>query len=214
MSHRNEDFLESLAQLRWPFGLAVGLPAFALLYWGVPFAATQVDDRYLALVAGSSLLKPIAWLLLVVGAIGTLLKRFRTTRRRTAVVAQTGRGTLQSLTSAQFVLLVAEAYRRLGYSVEKAGHGGAHADVDLLLRKDGALTLVQCQHWKAPQVGVWVARELETAMKHRGADAGKLICTGAISADCSRFAVGKPIELVDGPMLTRLVAGLNPLELS
>jgi restriction system protein len=104
---------------------------------------------------------------------------------------------------------VAEAYSRQGYRVEETGQGGADGGIDLLLTKDGATTLVQCKQWRARQVGVSVVREMFGLMHHHGAAAVKVVCTGVFSSDCYRFAVGKPLELVDGEALLELVKAVQ-----
>ena len=63
------------------------------------------------------------------------------------------RGSLVALDWREFESLIQEAFRRKGYlSVET--QYGADGDYDISLRKDGALYLVQCKHWKKRRVGV------------------------------------------------------------
>jgi restriction system protein len=56
---------------------------------------------------------------------------------------------------------------------------------------------------------VSVVREMFGLMHHHHAAAVKIVCTGVFSADCFRFAVGKPLELVDGQELARLVGSVR-----
>jgi restriction endonuclease Mrr len=50
-------------------------------------------------------------------------------------------------------------------------------------------------------------------MQHEGTPRGFLVTTGSISAAASRWAQGKPIELIDGPRLALLASGqANPAE--
>jgi restriction system protein len=55
---------------------------------------------------------------------------------------------------------VGEAFRRQGYTVEETSLGGADGGIDLILRKDGRRTLVQCKQWKRQRVGVNIVREM------------------------------------------------------
>jgi restriction system protein len=98
-----------------------------------------------------------------------------------------------------------ESFARQVYSVEVTGQGGADGGIDLLLRKDGAVTLVQCKLWRSRQVGVCVVCEIFGLMHHHQAAAVKIVCTGVFSSDCYRFAVGKPLELVDGEALLAVI---------
>lgn len=100
-----------------------------------------------------------------------------------------------------FEALLGEAYRRKGYRVVETGRGGADGGIDLALTRDGALTLVQCKHWKARQVGVTVVRELLGVMTARKAAAGIVVTSGRYTDEARRFARESGVELVDGTAL-------------
>jgi len=104
-----------------------------------------------------------------------------------------------------FEQFVAEAYRRQGFHVEHTG--GTHPDggYDLVLLRDKASLLVQCKHWLAYQVGVPRVRELVGAMHKVGATGAILVTTGFFTAPAKQFAIGMPIELVDGEGLIKLL---------
>lgn len=105
-----------------------------------------------------------------------------------------------------FEALLGEAYRRKGYRVVETGRGGADGGVDLALARDGALTLVQCKHWKARQVGVTVVRELLGVMTARKAAAGIVVTSGRYTDEARRFARESGVELVDGTALQAMLA--------
>ncbi len=65
--------------------------------------------------------------------------------------------------------MVGEAYRRQGYAVEESLAGGADGGIDLILRKNGQTTLVQCKRWKTQSVGAPVIREMFGLLAHHGA---------------------------------------------
>jgi restriction system protein len=115
---------------------------------------------------------------------------------------------MRSLTWQEFERLVGEAYRRRGYSVVPMGGGGADGGVDLVLTKDGT-SLVQCKHWKAYRVGVKEVRELFGIVTAEKAKTGILITSGHFTDEAKAFAAGKPLELVDGHGLLRLVQGVQ-----
>jgi restriction system protein len=209
---RNEGLLETLGALPWPAGIAFGLLGFATFRWGVGWYASSAGGRLgeafgKAVLSGG--LEPIAWLFLALGFIGAGMSAFRSRDRARLLDEQKDMDSVRGLSWARFEQLVGEAYRRQGYSVEETGQGGADGGIDLLLRKDGAVTLVQCKYWRSRQVGVSVVREMLGLMQHHQAAEGKIVCTGVFSADCFRFAVGKPIELVDGRELARLVSSVR-----
>jgi restriction system protein len=105
-----------------------------------------------------------------------------------------------------FEALLGEAYRRKGYRVAETGRGGADGGIDLALMRGGALTLVQCKHWKARQVGVTVVRELLGVLTARKAAAGILVTSGRFTDEARRFARDTGVELVDGMALQALLA--------
>ncbi|CAE6846161.1 hypothetical protein XA1311A_39880 [Xanthomonas arboricola] len=153
----------------------------------------------------SGMLAPLAWMLLGVCWLAALFSYLGTRSRRRFLETRT---TLESLSTGgwrQFELLVGEAFRRQGYSVEETGLGGADGGIDLILRKDGRRTLVQCKQWKRQQVGVSVVREMYGLLAHHQAHAVKIACIGTYTKDAERFAEGKPIELIDGERLLEMI---------
>jgi restriction system protein len=108
-----------------------------------------------------------------------------------------------------FETLVAEAYRRQGYTVQKSPGAGPDEGVDLTLRKDGCVTVVQCKQWRAWKVEVKVVREIYGLMTDKRAEAAIVITSGAFTKEAKAFAHRKPIELVDGPQLATLIRGVQ-----
>lgn len=109
----------------------------------------------------------------------------------------------------QFEQLTGEAFRRQGYIVEENGLVGADGGIDLILRKNGQTTLVQCKQWQNRQVGVTVVREMYGLLMHHQAAAVKIVALGNYTQDARRFAQGKPIELIHGGELIATVRKLQ-----
>src|SRR5690606_29936877 len=76
-------------------------------------------------------------------------------------------------TWSEFEGLVAEFFRRQGYSVRES-EPGPDGGIDLDLRRDGERHLVQCKNWSRP-VGVKVVRELKGVMAQEGVPEGTLV---------------------------------------
>lgn len=125
-------------------------------------------------------------------------------KRRKLLVSQKELDDLRALTWQDFEVLVAEAYRVAGYQVTETG-SGPDGGIDLVLKKSGLTTVVQCKRWKTRQVGVSPIRELYGVMVAEGADAAIFVCSGGYTAEAMIFAKGKAITLVDGPDLLELV---------
>jgi restriction system protein len=147
----------------------------------------------------------MAFGLLALSAISAL----RSLKTRGILDAQNGIETLREMRWKSFEDILAEVYRRQGYKVEEMLGGGADGGVDLILRKNGSATVVQCKRWKGRRVPVQVVRELYGVMVDRGAWAAKVVATTTFTPDAVTFANGKPIELVDSAGLIRLVRGVQ-----
>jgi restriction system protein len=122
---------------------------------------------------------------------------------------QTGIDSIRELPWKRFEDLLGEAYRRQGYKVEETLGGGADGGVDLVLGRDGAVTLVQCKRWKGKPVPVQTVRELFGVLHDRGAASAKLVATSRFTPEAIAFAKGKPIELVDSTAILRLLRGVQ-----
>ena len=91
-----------------------------------------------------------------------------------------------------------------GYIVESTPRSGDQG-IDLILRKNGETTLVQCKSRKSP-VGPAVARELLGSLVAfpGGADKAILACTGGFTKGVYEFVRDQPIQLIDASDLVTL----------
>jgi restriction system protein len=117
---------------------------------------------------------------------------------------------LNGMTWQEFEMLVGEAFRRKGYTVNETGGGGADGGVDLVLRKGGEKFLVQCKQWKAYKVGVTTIRELYGVMAAGGAAGGFVVTSGVFTQEAKTFAEGRNIDLIDGAELTAMIKNIQP----
>lgn len=148
---------------------------------------------------------PFAFLFLCISG----LSLFRARKTASMLDRQTGLESLLELSSKRFEDLLGEAYRRQGYKVKETLGGGADGGVDLVLRRDGQQTLVQCKRWNGRAVPVQTVRELYGVLHDRGAVAAKLVATTTFTPDAVAFAAGKPIELVGSDALLELLRGVQ-----
>ena len=95
-------------------------------------------------------------MLLLLGGIAGGFSWFRARSRAHLLEEQSGIDSLKAMSWARFEQLVGEAYRRLGYQIVETGQGGADGGIDLLLRKGGQTTLVQCKQWRTQKIGIAV----------------------------------------------------------
>lgn len=103
-----------------------------------------------------------------------------------------------------FEELVAETYRALGNAAWRVGKSGDHGvDVEVRTPK-GERWIVQCKRYR-DSVGERVVRELYGALVSEGAERGVLVTSAEVTPPAEAWARDKPIDLVDGAGLLRLV---------
>jgi restriction system protein len=212
MAKRKEGGFELLASMPWPVPLGLGVVGYVGIRYGIGWLFGASQNIYLAGLArqiSSEAFAPFAWLVLGACWLAALASYIGAKGRRRLLDTQTGLDSLRALSWRQFELLVGEAFRRQGYTVQETGQGGADGGVDLMLRKDGKLTLVQCKRWKAQRVDVKVVREMQGLLAHHGASEVKIIAVGEFTADALGFAAGKPIELITGTALLEMVLSVQ-----
>src|SRR5262245_42460361 len=105
-------------------------------------------------------------------------------------------GLLDFLAPGAFEAWVGDRFRALGYDVRANPSRGDHG-ADLLVRRAGELTVVQCQHWPNGAVGEPVLRDLLGAMHHFGAGRAVLATTGRLTRAARAWLRGKPLEAWD-----------------
>lgn len=208
MARRKESGFELLASMPWPVPVILGVIGFVGVRYGIRWFLGASQDPLLQ-GFGRELSKgaytPFAWMVLALcwfAAIGSFIRR---KQRRHLLEVQTGLDSVRALTWRQFEMLVGEAFRRDGYTVEENTHSGADGGIDLMLRKDHKLTLVQCKQWRTQHVDVKVVREMYGLLMHHRAAAVKIVAIGDYTSDARRFAYGKPVELISGDALLDMV---------
>lgn len=212
MPKRKESGFELLASMRWPVPAVFGIVAYVGIRYGIGWLFGSSQNIYIASLArqlSSPAFAPFAWLMLGACWLAALVSYMGARGRQRLLETRTGLDSLHALSWRQFELLVGEAFRRQGYAVQETGLGGADGGIDLVLRKEGKLTIVQCKRWKTQRVDVKVVREMYGLLAHHGASDVKIIAIGAYTADAQRFAAGKPIELISGPALLDMVRSVQ-----
>ena len=108
----------------------------------------------------------------------------------------------------EFERVVAEVFRRRGYSLIEQDGNQPNGDIDLILRKDGEVILVQCRHWQFHQVDLAIIREQFGILSASKASRVFVLTAGSFTEDAIAFAAGKPMQLIDGPKLFELLLEL------
>lgn len=213
-----KDILDLVAMLPWQAGVVLAVVSYFGFHYMAglsPPSPTGIQDlggvfaRQLA-ITGGTLLQYIAPLVCLFGAVSSALLRRRSGELHDAVATTPTRQTLDSMSWSEFESLVAEAYRRKGYTVTPRGGNGPDGGVDVELHQGKDKYLVQCKQWKARKVGVAPVRELYGVMAAERAVGGFVVTSGDFTDEAMRFAEGRSIKLVQAEGLLRLVSGGNP----
>lgn len=212
-----EDLIDMTSKLPWWMGVAFAVAAYFWLHGVATSDVTVVvQPGKMDAFVGQNLFKSLAgvgqYLLPFIFLVGAAMSAYgRYTRRalHAQVAGSPHRGALNEMSWKQFEALVGEAFRRKGYSVTETGGGGADGGIDLALKKDGEISLVQCKQWRALKVGVTTVRELYGVMAANGASGGFVVTSGAFTDEARAFAVGRNIELLDGKALHALIRGVK-----
>jgi restriction system protein len=201
---REKGIFEFLAVAPWWLSIIVGV----LVYAACKAAPSFLHFSSPLLAAVNILTVVVArnghWFALpfVIVAGGAAFNR----RRRARLLAeQTGIESIRDLSWQDFELLVGEAFRARGYTVDETGGGGADGGVDLCLRRDGKTYLVQCKRWRERQVPVTAVRELLGVVAAEKAAGAYFVCCGSFTPDARQFASETGIVLVDGGELLQLI---------
>jgi restriction system protein len=210
LARQSRSVFDKLVTYPWWFNVILAIVVyFSFKYW-IPSITFQ-EPFYKGMAMTAKIAAPAVTGLLFFVAV---LSAFNSLRKGGLLDRQKGMGTLRTISWQKFEVLVGETYRRKSYTVSESGGGGADGGVDLILRKNGEKLLVQCKHWKMAKVGVKVVRELYGVVAAEGATGGVVISSGTFTQESRDFARGKPIELVDGSELIKLIADVQKIPLS
>jgi restriction system protein len=208
-----EGLMDLVAMLPWWAGVALA----ALLYLVLHRVASQevvaaVKPSEMGAMVTQTLWKTLAtfgqYLLPLICVAGAGMSAWRRRERR-KLIADVGQSkaanVLDGMNWREFEMLVGEAFRLQGYQVVETGGGGPDGGIDLVLSKHTEKFFVQCKQWKAFKVGVEAVRELYGVMAAKGATGGFVVTSGRFTEEATRFASGRNLKLIDGPLVHGLI---------
>jgi restriction system protein len=205
MPRKKEGFLDLLVVLPWWVSCCMAI----VLYLGLRFVAPSIDFPQPVLKGMASSSPKFAWMAVFL-VIPAAFSFIQSVGKRKLLDNQTGIDSIRSLSWKEFEELLGEAYRRQGYSVFENNLKGADGGIDLELRKSGSRYLVQAKQWKNRKVAVNVVREMLGLMTAERAHGAFIVSSGSFTQEALNFAKDKPIELVNGDQLCKLIENLQP----
>ncbi|MBV7300364.1 restriction endonuclease [Enterovibrio paralichthyis] len=207
MQKQNEHLLTQLTDAPWWVSVVLSGVIYTTLTYLVPYFLSDASIVFQGLANGLNNAAIYLALIFLIPAPLSLLKR-QIAKKRLSQTATFEH--LQKLHWLDFEALVGEYYRQKGFNVSQCLNHAPDGGVDIALRKNGELHLVQCKHWKARKVGVKVLRELYGVMLDRQADRMIVVTSGDFTADAINFADAKQFELINGDQLLAIVGEIKP----
>ena len=193
------DFLAQIP--RW---VCVALSASFYLFfqYAIPYFENQgsiVNDVHVSL---GPVLAPVVALALLAPVSFSFLK---SSRKKKLYELREEIKAIQDLSWPQFKELVAKAYNRSGYSILESDPFVSDPSVDFVMRKSANLFLLQSRYWRNRKLGLREVKNLSSLMHDKQASGVFLLTTGVFSNEARRYAVGRPINLIDGIKLVKLL---------
>ncbi len=117
---------------------------------------------------------------------------------------------LKKLSWDDFERLCMELYEKKGWKVQGNEKKGADGGVDIWMHK-GSFTkktsaIVQCKRYEDALVTIKVIREMYGLMYEYEVDEAYVVTTSRFTKECYKFIEDKPMYLIDGEKLVRMIA--------
>jgi len=204
---KDESFFDLIAELPWWVGVVLATLAYVFIKFVFP-AIVPTTPAIQAMARGFS---QMAWLFALPFLVVAIVSAVRQFLRKRLLDRQVNLDSIRALPWEQFEHLVGEVFRRQGYWVEERGGSAPDGGIDLVLLKGGRKLVVQCKRWQTKQVGVTFVRELYGVMTAEGADEALFVSSGEYTDEARAFANGKPIQLIDGNTLLKMIRMVQPV---
>ncbi|MBX3618101.1 restriction endonuclease [Nitrosomonas sp.] len=207
------DLFKITATLPWWVGIALAVAIYVLLQpYAVLETPIQVAPGQINSVVAGQMGRTFAYygqyilpLLFLSGALASFFKQHKRKNLVRTVGSRKTDDPLHDINWKDFELLVGEVFRMRGFTVVENDSGGTDGGIDLVLKKDGEVFLVQCKQWRAYKVSVNIVLELLGVIVTKGAAGGFVVTSGVFTSEARSFAKGQNIELIDGSMLTAMI---------
>jgi len=196
--------LDDRVELPWWVGVVIAAIIYVFLKWVFPLVAGS--NEFLAQLAATA--QSSAGLLALIFLALAGLSLFLAYRRRRLLDLEMSLATIRALPRRRFEQFAAKAFQNQGYAVSEAGSAG-DCGVDFILRRGNEKVLIQCRRWRSETIDIAPVRELYGAMAAEQANGCAFLTTGGYSSDAFRFAAEKPVRLIAGPELEKMLRGVK-----
>ena len=196
------NFFDFLAQIPWWISVSLSASFYFFLQYGVPYFENQGSLVNEAHVSLGPVFAPVVALALLAPVTFSFLK---SNKKKKLHELREDIKAIKDLSWPELKDKVAEAYGLAGYQIMENDPYTSDASVDLVLRKSANLYLLQSRYWRNRKVGLREVKKLSALMHEKQASGIFLLTTGIFTKNARRFAIGRPINLVDGIQLAELL---------
>jgi len=196
------NFFDFLAQIPWWISVSLSASFYLFLQYGIPYFENQSSLVNEAHVSLGPVFAPVVALALLAPVTFSFLK---SNKKKKLHDLREDIKAIQDLSWPELKDKVAEAYGLAGYLIMENDPYTSDASVDLVLRKSANLYLLQSRYWRNRKVGLREVKKLSALMHEKQASGIFLLTTGIFTKNARRFAIGRPINLVDGIQLAELL---------
>lgn len=205
MARRDEGVLDLLTELPWWVSVCVAAVVYVVLTFVIP----SVTFNGIFVKNLAQLAPRFAWMAAAILLLPAAVSAIQSFRKRRILDRQSGIESIRSLSWKQFEELLAEAFRRQGYSVQENTYAGPDGGIDLTIKRDGNVYLVQCKQWRVAKVDVKVVREMLGLVTAHRAEGAIIVTSGMFTQEAKSFASGKSIDLVEGHQLVDMIQAVQ-----
>jgi restriction system protein len=203
------NIFDFLAQIPWWVSVTLSASFYLLFQYVIPYFENQsalVNEVHVSLgpvfapVVALAFLAPVTFSFLK----SNRKKKFHDMKEEIKLI--------QELSWPQLNEQVAVAYRHAGYLILGNDPFTSDQSVDLVMRKSANLYLLQSRYWRNRKLGLREVKNLFFLMHEKQASGIFLLTTGIFTKEARRYAVGRPINLIDGIQLVELLDNIKKNE--
>ncbi len=210
MAKKNDGIIWHLMDAPWWLSLIAAAIVYISLSVVLPTLAKSTGNMVFDAIAPNlSLIAPYLTFLFLIPAPIAFIKQFNRRRQFSTTTSEIAhQGTtqpLKSLTWLEFESYIGEFFKQQGYEVKQAFSQKPDGGVDIWMKKDGELTLVQCKHWKTRKVGIPILREMYAVMIEHGASKMIVVTSGDFTSEAVKYALDKKLWLINGGDLVDMI---------
>jgi restriction system protein len=200
------NFFDFLAQVPWWISVSLSASFYLFFQFGIPYFENQgslVNDAHVSL---GPVFAPVIALALLAPATFSFLK---SSKQKKLHDLREDIREIQELSWPELKEQVANAYGKAGYLIMDSDPYISDPSIDLVMRKSANLYLLQSRYWRNRKVSLREVKKLSALMHEKQASGIFLLTTGIFTKNARRFAIGRPINLIDGIQLVELLDSIK-----